>query len=132
MDNELKNFRLNITQLAAITDLHRQTVASKLANVQPALGSNPKLKLYSITDILRELLTSTISSELVDVEKMLPPIVKSGFSRSVKGSSFSGNRGADPGVRSHQRIFLHGQSNSSGAGNDRYRGDAICAVGDRV
>jgi toxin CcdB len=24
MDNELKNFRLNITQLAAITDLHRQ------------------------------------------------------------------------------------------------------------
>ncbi len=36
MDNELKNFRLNITLLAAITDLHRQTVTSKLANVQPA------------------------------------------------------------------------------------------------
>ncbi|EML2574465.1 DUF1441 family protein [Enterobacter hormaechei] len=50
MDNELKNFRLNITQLAAITDLHRQTVASKLANVQPAPGSNPKHKLYAITD----------------------------------------------------------------------------------
>ena len=48
MDNELKNFRLNITQLAAITDLHRQTVAGKLANVQPAPGSNPKLKLYAL------------------------------------------------------------------------------------
>ena len=79
MDNELKNFRLNITQLAAITDLHRQTVASKLANVQPAPGSNPKLKLYAITDILRELLTSTTPSELVDVDKMLPPDRKAWF-----------------------------------------------------
>ncbi|EMX9182055.1 DUF1441 family protein [Citrobacter sedlakii] len=79
MDNELKNLRLNITQLAAITDLHRQTVASKLANVQPAPGSNPKLKLYAITDILRELLTSTTSSELVDVDKMLPPDRKAWF-----------------------------------------------------
>ncbi|MED8900181.1 terminase, partial [Escherichia coli] len=25
MDNELKNLRLNINQLAAVTDLHRQT-----------------------------------------------------------------------------------------------------------
>ncbi|EMN8531492.1 DUF1441 family protein [Enterobacter hormaechei] len=79
MDNELKNFRLNITQLAAITDLHRQTVASKLANVQLAPGSNPKLKLYAITDILRELLTSTTPSELVDVDKMLPPDRKAWF-----------------------------------------------------
>ena len=79
MDNELKNFRLNITQLAAITDLHRQTVAGKLANVQPAPGSNPKLKLYAITDILRELLTSTTPSELVDVDKMLPPDRKAWF-----------------------------------------------------
>ncbi len=94
MDNELKNFRLNITQLAAITDLHRQTVAGKLANVQPAPGSNPKLKLYAITDILKELLTSTTPSELVDVDKMLPPIVKPGFSRSVKGSSFSRKQGS--------------------------------------
>lgn len=94
MDNELKNFRLNITQLAAITDLHRQTVAGKLANVQPAPGSNPKLKLYAITDILRELLTSTTPSELVDVDKMLPPIAKPGFSRSVSGSSFSRKQGS--------------------------------------
>ena len=29
MDNELKNLRLNINQLAAVTDLHRQTIAKQ-------------------------------------------------------------------------------------------------------
>ena len=56
MDNELKNLRLNINQLAAVTDLHRQTIASRLNNVEPAPGSNSRLKLYSVVDILRELL----------------------------------------------------------------------------
>lgn len=47
--------------------------------MQPAPGSNPKLKLYAVTDILRELLTSTTPSELVDVDKMLPPDRKAWF-----------------------------------------------------
>ncbi|MBZ4073606.1 DUF1441 family protein, partial [Escherichia fergusonii] len=59
MDNELKNLRLNINQLAALTNLHRQTVASRLSNVEPAPGSNSRLKLYSVLDILRELLGRT-------------------------------------------------------------------------
>lgn len=79
MDNELKNLRLNINQLAAITDLHRQTVASRLANVEPAPGSNARLKLYSVLDILKELLSRTTASELVDVDKMLPPDRKAWF-----------------------------------------------------
>lgn len=69
MDNELKNLRLNINQLAALTDLHRQTVASRLNNVEPAPGSNSRLKLYSVLDILRELLGRTTTPELVDVDK---------------------------------------------------------------
>jgi len=79
MDNELKNLRLNINQLAALTDLHRQTVASRLNNVEPAPGSNSRLKLYSVLDILRELLGRTTTPELVDVDKMLPPDRKAWF-----------------------------------------------------
>lgn len=79
MDNELKNLRLNINQLSAITDLHRQTVASRLTNVEPAPGSNARLKLYSVLDILKELLSRTTASELVDVNNMLPPDRKAWF-----------------------------------------------------
>lgn len=79
MDNELKNFRLNINQIAALTDLHRQTVSSRLNNVQPAPGSNSRLKLYSLLDVLKELLSRTTSDELMDVDKMLPPDRKAWF-----------------------------------------------------
>lgn len=70
MDNELKNLRLNINQLAAVTDLHRQTIASRLNNVEPAPGSNSRLKLYSVVDILRELLGRTTAPELVDIRHL--------------------------------------------------------------
>lgn len=79
MDNELKNLRLNINQLAAVTDLHRQTISSRLNNVEPAPGSNSRLKLYSVVDILRELLGRTTAPELVDIDKMLPPDRKAWF-----------------------------------------------------
>lgn len=79
MDNELKNFRLNINQIAMLTDLHRQTVSSRLSNVKPVPGSNAKLKLYSLLDVLKELLTRTTSDELMDVDKMLPPDRKAWF-----------------------------------------------------
>ncbi len=79
MDNELKNLRLNINQLAAVTDLHRQTISSKLNNIEPAPGSNSRLKLYSVVDILRELLGRTTAPELVDIDKMLPPDRKAWF-----------------------------------------------------
>lgn len=79
MDKEFKNLRLNINQLAALTDMHRQTVSSKLSSVLPAHGSNPKLKLFSVVDILKELLSRTTSEELVNVDKMLPPDRKAWF-----------------------------------------------------
>ncbi|MER1978323.1 DUF1441 family protein [Pseudocitrobacter faecalis] len=79
MDKELKNFRLNINQLASITDLHRQTVAARLVNVPQAPGSNAKLKLYSVTDILRELLAHAAAPETVTIDQMLPPDRKAWF-----------------------------------------------------
>jgi hypothetical protein len=46
MDQEIATLKLNINQLAGITGVHRQTVAARLKNVEPAPGSNSKLKLY--------------------------------------------------------------------------------------
>lgn len=76
MDKELESVRLNINQLAAITGMHRQTVASRLKNVEPAPGSNAKLKLYTLTAILTELVKT---GETVEVDKMLPPDRKAWF-----------------------------------------------------
>ena len=69
MDQEIASFKLNINQLAGITGVHRQTVAARLKNVEPAPGSNAKLKLFQITDILTELMVPTVSGEL---EEMTP------------------------------------------------------------
>lgn len=69
MDQEIASFKLNINQLAGITGVHRQTVAARLKNVEPAPGSNAKLKLFQITDILTELMAPTVSGEL---EEMSP------------------------------------------------------------
>ncbi|EDW8118132.1 DUF1441 family protein [Salmonella enterica subsp. enterica serovar Sundsvall] len=67
MDQEIASLKLNINQLAAITDVHRQTVAARLKNIEPAAGSNSKLKLYLITDILTELMIPTVSANLDDM-----------------------------------------------------------------
>ncbi|HHA2250173.1 TPA: DUF1441 family protein [Enterobacter ludwigii] len=67
MDQEIASLKLNINQLAAITEVHRQTIATRLKNIAPAAGSNSKLKLYLITDILKELMIPTISANLEDM-----------------------------------------------------------------
>ncbi len=70
MDQEIASLKLNINQLAGITGVHRQTVAARLKNVEPAAGSNSKLKLYLVTDILSELMIPTVSTS--NVEEMEP------------------------------------------------------------
>lgn len=71
MDQEIASLKLNINQLAAITDVHRQTVAARLKNVPLAPGSNAKLKLYLITDVLSELMIpSAIPGD--DPSSMIP------------------------------------------------------------
>lgn len=70
MDQEIASLKLNINQLAGITGVHRQTVAARLKNVVPAPGSNSKLKLYLVTDILSELMIPTVST--ASVEEMDP------------------------------------------------------------
>ena len=70
MDQEIASLKLNINQLAGITGVHRQTVAARLKNVAPAAGSNSKLKLYLVNDILSELMIPTVST--ANVEEMEP------------------------------------------------------------
>lgn len=51
MDN-LFDLKLNINQIAELTGLHRQTVSQRVAGLNPALGSNSKLKLYALRDLI--------------------------------------------------------------------------------
>ncbi|MCI1898185.1 MAG: DUF1441 family protein [Enterobacter sp.] len=67
MDQEIASLKLNINQLAAITNVHRQTVAGRLKNVAPASGSNSKLKLFLVTDVLSELMIPTVATNLEDM-----------------------------------------------------------------
>lgn len=60
MDRELKNLHLNISQLAALSGAHRQTVAARVKNISPAGGHESNLKLYRLTDILAELMKNTL------------------------------------------------------------------------
>ncbi|HHO5025863.1 TPA: DUF1441 family protein, partial [Escherichia coli] len=46
MDRELKNLTLNISQLAALSGVHRQTAAARLQNLPVAGGHESNLKLY--------------------------------------------------------------------------------------
>jgi hypothetical protein len=68
MDQEVATHKLNINQLAGITGVHRQTVAARLKNVPPAPGSNSKLKLYLITDVLTELMIPSVSVSTEDMQ----------------------------------------------------------------
>jgi hypothetical protein len=79
MDKEIENLKLNINQLAAITDLHRQTISNRLRSLEPAEGSNAKLKLYTLTDILTELFTRANDPQSTEVDSFSPQDRKAWF-----------------------------------------------------
>lgn len=56
MDKELTNLTLNISQLAALSDVHRQTVTARLKNVATSGGNESNLKLYKLTSVFSELM----------------------------------------------------------------------------
>lgn len=63
MDN-LFDIKLNINQIAEISGMHRQTVSQRLAGLTPAVGSNAKLKLYSLSDLIRLALVEKMSADV--------------------------------------------------------------------
>ncbi len=71
MDRELKNLTLNISQLAALSGVHRQTAAARLQNLPVAGGHESNLKLYRVVDIVSAFLA-------------LPPPVAEGVCRQLE------------------------------------------------
>ena len=63
MDN-LFDIKLNINQIAEISGMHRQTVSQRLAGLTPTVGSNAKLKLYSLSDLIRLALVEKMSADV--------------------------------------------------------------------
>lgn len=68
MDN-LFDLKLNINQIAELTGLHRQTVSQRVAGLTPSLGSNSKLKLYALRDLI---LTGLSEKMTADVDSLSP------------------------------------------------------------
>lgn len=63
MEN-LHDLKLNINQIAEVTGLHRQTVSQRVAGLTPAIGSNTKLKLYPLRDLLLVGLSEKMSADV--------------------------------------------------------------------
>lgn len=63
MDN-LFDLKLNINQIAELVGMHRQTVSQRVAGLTPAVGSNSKLKLYALSDLIRIGLSEKMSSDV--------------------------------------------------------------------
>lgn len=68
MDN-LSDLKLNINQIAELTGLHRQTVSQRVAGLTPSIGSNSKLKLYALRDLI---LTGLAEKMTADVDSLSP------------------------------------------------------------
>ena len=68
MEN-LHELKLNINQIAEVTGLHRQTVSQRVAGLTPAIGSNSRLKLYPLRDLL---LSGLAEKMTADVDSLSP------------------------------------------------------------
>ena len=63
MEN-LFDLKLNINQIAEITGMHRQTVSQRVSGLTPSIGSNAKLKLYTLSDLIRLGLAEKMSADV--------------------------------------------------------------------
>ncbi|EOJ3739178.1 DUF1441 family protein [Escherichia coli] len=102
MDRELKNLHLNISQLAALSGAHRQTVAARVKNISPAGGHECNLKLYRLTDILAELMKAPLP---VDNEEMDPHARKAWYQSERDRLKFEQETGLLVSVSDVRRSF---------------------------
>lgn len=68
MEN-LFEIKLNINQISELVGMHRQTVSQRVAGLTPSIGSNQKLKLYALSDLLRLGLQEKMTA---DVDSLSP------------------------------------------------------------
>ncbi|HAU9382438.1 DUF1441 family protein [Escherichia coli] len=102
MDRELKNLHLNISQLAALSGAHRQTVAARVKNISPTGGHESNLKLYRLTDILAELMKAPLP---VDNEEMDPHARKAWYQSERDRLKFEQETGQLVSVSDVRRSF---------------------------
>ncbi|HEA6332770.1 TPA: DUF1441 family protein [Escherichia coli] len=102
MDRELKNLHLNISQLAALSGAHRQTVAARVKNISPTGGHESNLKLYRLTDILAELMKAPLP---VDNEEMDPHARKAWYQSERDRLKFEQETGLLVSVSDVRRSF---------------------------
>ncbi|GDG49310.1 DUF1441 family protein [Escherichia coli] len=102
MDRELKNLHLNISQLAALSGAHRQTVAARVKNISPVGGHESNLKLYRLTDILAELMKAPLP---VDNEEMDPHARKAWYQSERDRLKFEQETGLLVSVSDVRRSF---------------------------
>ncbi|EIW7095446.1 DUF1441 family protein [Escherichia coli] len=102
MGRELKNLHLNISQLAALSGAHRQTVAARVKNISPADGHESNLKLYRLTDILAELMKAPLP---VDNEEMDPHARKAWYQSERDRLKFEQETGLLVSVSDVRRSF---------------------------
>ncbi len=48
----MRQIKLTITELAAVTGIHRQTVSKRLNDIEPLAGSTSKKKFYDLKKAL--------------------------------------------------------------------------------
>jgi hypothetical protein len=97
-----------------ITGVHRQTVAARLKQLEPALGSNNKLKLYLITDVLTELMAPVVASS---AEDMTPSDRLAHWKAENERLKFEQDTGQLIPLMRWPVNFCHGESCGAGAGN---------------
>ena len=68
MEN-LFDLKLNINQIAELVGMHRQTVSQRVAGLTLAIGSNSKLKLYALSDLIKIGLAEKMTG---DVDSLSP------------------------------------------------------------
>lgn len=68
MDN-LFDLKFNINQITELVGMHRQTVSQRVAGLTPAIGSNSKLKLYALSDLIKIGLAEKMTA---DVDSLSP------------------------------------------------------------
>lgn len=68
MEN-LFEIKLNINQISELVGMHRQTVSQRIAGLTPSIGSNQKLKLYALPDLIRLGLQEKMTA---DVDSLSP------------------------------------------------------------
>lgn len=114
MDRELKNLTLNISQLAALSGVHRQTAAARLQNLPVAGGHESNLKLYRVVDIVSAFLAlpPPVAEGEMDAHER-KAWYPSGVIPDMRGWTIKGKPASDRAVLSQEQDGIKSHTHSA-------------------